>query len=111
MLIENILDGALVRSSIVGIGINLNQDSFDPSLPNPVSLSMLTGRHYPLENTLILLYKKICRRVALLGTSDGYNELEMDFNRYLFHLERSRQEALSEAIEGFEAIRQPLQDL
>jgi hypothetical protein len=46
-----------------------------------------------------------------LGTSDGYNELEMDFNRYLFHLERSRQEALSEAIEGFEAIRQPLQDL
>jgi BirA family biotin operon repressor/biotin-[acetyl-CoA-carboxylase] ligase len=111
MLIENILDGALVRSSIVGIGINLNQDCFDPSLPNPVSLSMLTGRHYPLEDTLILLYKKICRRVALLGTSDGYNELEMDFNRYLFHLERSRQEALSEAIEGFEAIRQPLQDL
>ena len=110
MLIENILDGALVRSSIVGIGINLNQDCFDPSLPKPVSLSMLTGRHYPLEDTLILLYTKICRRVALLGTSDGYNELEMDFNRYLFHLERSRQEALSEAIEGFEASKSPRRD-
>ena len=87
MLIENILDGANVGCSIVGVGINLNQDSFDPSLPNPVSLSMLTGRHYDLNDTLLRLYKIICRRVAQLSVPDGYNELEMEFNSLVFHLE------------------------
>ena len=87
MLIENVLDGTNVGSSIVGIGINLNQGSFDPSLPNPVSLSMLTGRHYDLETTLQRLYKIICRRVAQLSVPDGYNELEMEFNNHVFHLE------------------------
>lgn len=110
MLIENILDGSVVRCSIVGIGINLNQDAFDPSLPNPVSLSMLTGRHYELKDTLERLYDAICRRVALLGSPDGYIELEKAFNKYLFHLEKTKQEALTEAIEGFEALKSPGRD-
>jgi BirA family biotin operon repressor/biotin-[acetyl-CoA-carboxylase] ligase len=87
MLIENILDGHNVGSSIVGIGINLNQASFDPSLPNPISLHMLTGHRYDLEATLLRLYKIICRRVAQLSVPDGYNELEMEFNNHVFHLE------------------------
>lgn len=87
MLIENILDGPNVGCSIVGIGINLNQESFDASLPNPVSLYMLTGRKYDLPATLQRLYETICRRVAQLGAPDGYNELEMEFNRHVFHLE------------------------
>lgn len=110
MLIENILDGTVVRSSIVGIGINLNQDAFDPSLPNPVSLSMLTGRHYGLEETLERIYDAICRRVALLGSPDGCIELEKAFNKYLFHLEKTKQDALLEAIEGFEASKSPRRD-
>ncbi|MBR5924327.1 MAG: biotin--[Bacteroidales bacterium] len=87
MLIENILDGANVACSIVGIGLNLNQKEFDPSLPNPVSLYQLTGCTYPLETTLIRLYKEICRRAAQLDTSDGRYELERNFNKYVFHLE------------------------
>ena len=90
MLIENVLDGPNVGCSIVGIGINLNQGSFDPSLPNPVSLYMLTGRKYDLQASLRRLYEKICRRVAQLSVPDGYNELEMEFNRYVFHLEATQ---------------------
>lgn len=111
MLIENILDGADVSHSIIGIGINMNQVSFDPSLPNPVSLRMLTGRYYDLKDSLDSIYEMICRRVALLSCPDGYNELEMDFNKYLFHLDRSRQEVLSKAIEDFEVAQRPQQDL
>ncbi|KAA6312566.1 Bifunctional ligase/repressor BirA, partial [termite gut metagenome] len=37
MLIENDLVGNRIRRSIVGIGININQEKFHPSLPNPVS--------------------------------------------------------------------------
>lgn len=87
MLIENILDGANVACSIIGIGLNLNQKEFDPNLPNPVSLTQLTGRNYPLEATLERLHKEICRRVAQLDTSDGRYELERLFNKYVFHLE------------------------
>jgi len=87
MLIENILNGSEVACSVVGIGLNINQKSFDPSLPNPVSLSQLTGRDYDIEDALRRLYKAICRRVAMLGTPDGRNELESGFNKYVFHLE------------------------
>ena len=90
MLIENVLDGPNVGCSIVGIGINLNQGSFDLSLPNPVSLYMLTGRKYDLQASLRRLAEKICRRVAQLSVPDGYNELEMEFNRYVFHLEATQ---------------------
>ena len=90
MLIENVLDGPNVGCSIVGIGINLNQGSFDLSLPNPVSLYMLTGRKYDLQASLRRLYEKICRRVAQLSVPDGYNELEMEFNENVFHLEATQ---------------------
>ena len=110
MLIENILDGAEVRSSIIGIGLNLNQKTFDPALPNPVSLSLLTGREYELKPTLGRVYECICRRACQLDTSDGRSELEKEFNEYLFHLDRSSQEHLSGAIEDFEAGQQPRRD-
>ena len=90
MLIENILEGPNVACSIIGIGLNLNQKEFDPSLPNPVSLYQLTGRSYPLERTLERLYKEICHRTAQLDTSDGRYELERDFNKYVFRLEDGR---------------------
>lgn len=36
--------------SIVGLGINVNQTEFDPSLPNPVSIRQITGKeHSPKE--------------------------------------------------------------
>jgi BirA family biotin operon repressor/biotin-[acetyl-CoA-carboxylase] ligase len=110
MLIENILDGNSVASSILGIGINLNQQTFDPSLPNPVSLSQLTGRHYPLKKTLLRIYEEICRRAAQLDTTDGRYELEKEFEEHLFHLEKRKQDALSEAIADFEEGRRPAKD-
>ena len=110
MLIENILDGKEVAYSIVGIGINLNQKTFDPALPNPVSLSQLTGKNYSLPVTLEDIYKEICRRAAMFGTSDGRYELEKEFEEHLFYLEKKKQDALSEAIADFEESRQPLKD-
>ena len=38
MLIENSLLGSSVSSSIIGIGLNVNQRNFDISLPNPTSM-------------------------------------------------------------------------
>ena len=40
ILIENTLRGNSLYSSIIGIGLNVNQTEFDPSLPNPTSMSI-----------------------------------------------------------------------
>ena len=55
ILIENAVNGSALVSSIVGIGFNLNQLSFSPSIPNPVSLSALTDVQYDLKEELLSL--------------------------------------------------------
>ena len=44
ILIENSLSGAKIQSSVVGIGLNVNQRHF--ALPTATSLGALTGRHF-----------------------------------------------------------------
>lgn len=55
ILIENTVNGHSLVSSIVGIGFNLNQLSFSPAIPNPVSLSQLTDITYDLKDELLRL--------------------------------------------------------
>lgn len=52
ILIEHKTAGNVLKSSIIGIGINMNQTEFPPELVNPVSVAVLTGRRYPLEQSL-----------------------------------------------------------
>lgn len=40
ILIEHTLQGEFLTRSVLGIGINVSQQAFDPSLPNPTSLAM-----------------------------------------------------------------------
>ena len=45
-LIENQLSGSAIRRSIVGVGLNVNQQRFVSDAPNPVSLCQLTGHEH-----------------------------------------------------------------
>ncbi len=47
-LIENTLRGAWVISSIIGIGLNVNQRNFDVSLPNPTSMVLENEKAYDI---------------------------------------------------------------
>jgi BirA family biotin operon repressor/biotin-[acetyl-CoA-carboxylase] ligase len=53
ILIENSLCGNKIKWSIVGIGINVNQTIFPPSLPNPTS--MLLEKNFTAQNLDLLL--------------------------------------------------------
>ena len=44
MLIENQLQGSKIKSCIIGIGLNVNQQQFLSDAPNPVSILQLTGK-------------------------------------------------------------------
>ncbi len=46
ILIENAVQGNYLVSSILGIGININQTVFYSDAPNPVSLKQITGLSY-----------------------------------------------------------------
>ncbi|MEO7445040.1 MAG: biotin--[acetyl-CoA-carboxylase] ligase [Ferruginibacter sp.] len=59
ILIENIISGQDWQWSVVGIGLNVNQETFPPVLPNPVSLSQVTGRAFDVEGLAKVLYKHL----------------------------------------------------
>lgn len=52
ILIENTLAGAGIERSIVGVGINVNQQTFTSDAPNPVSMIHFTGRELTLDKLL-----------------------------------------------------------
>lgn len=52
ILIENSLQGSVIKSTIVGIGLNVNQTQFLSDAPNPISLSTISGHQYSLSTLL-----------------------------------------------------------
>lgn len=62
ILIENDLCGSNIQYSVIGIGLNVNQDSFMSNAPNPVSLKQITGKTYDREDLL----KRIVKRIYML---------------------------------------------
>ncbi|MCW1734796.1 biotin--[acetyl-CoA-carboxylase] ligase [Anaerorudis cellulosivorans] len=58
ILIENDLQGNKIENSIIGIGLNLNQEVFPPELPNPVSLKQITGVTYDKDYILDMLLRE-----------------------------------------------------
>lgn len=52
ILIENTIKGSKLGSTIVGIGLNLNQEVFASGAPNPVSLKQLANKEYEINKVL-----------------------------------------------------------
>jgi BirA family biotin operon repressor/biotin-[acetyl-CoA-carboxylase] ligase len=66
VLIENSFSSPFLDISIIGIGLNLNQIVFSSSIPNPVSMALLTGLQYRLEVVLSELVVSIQMRYLQL---------------------------------------------
>ena len=52
ILIENFVEGANLSASIVGVGLNVNQEIFESGAPNPISIKLITGKDLDLKNEL-----------------------------------------------------------
>lgn len=86
LLIENIVQGQKTIASIAGIGLNINEMDWPEELPNPISLKELTGKEYKVEDELVRLHAKICRRIAMTASPDGRLSLQEEFGKYMFRL-------------------------
>ena len=86
ILIENILDGDRIEASIVGIGLDVNEETWPEELPNPVSMKQLTGIHYELVSELEELCASISKRYFQSMDEEGRKSLEKEFTEHMFRL-------------------------
>ncbi|MCO5948946.1 biotin--[acetyl-CoA-carboxylase] ligase [Mucilaginibacter flavidus] len=59
MLIENMIQGGQIKNAIVGIGLNINQQTFPDYLPNATSVKQILQQDYDLKTLL----SDICRHI------------------------------------------------
>ncbi len=85
ILIEHTLQGDKIKDTIAGVGINLNQASFEIA-PNPTSLYLETGFHYECVPLIKELYY-IVKSYYQLILQNNYEELRKEYHQHLYRLE------------------------
>ena len=106
MLIENDLTGQSLFCSVIGIGININQQEFRSNAPNPVSLTQITGREYDLDEILNSFLERLYNRYLGL-IREQEDEIRNDYMAALyrgkgFHAYRDEQGTFQARIRGIE---------
>ena len=75
MLIQNTIEGRMMGTSIIGIGLNVNQMEFSKDIPNPISLKLITSKSIDLDYLLNLLISSIKNSVESLRFESNQKEI------------------------------------
>lgn len=86
ILIENDLQGSKVRSSVIGVGINVNQRHFVSDAPNPRSLADIVG--HDVERRLVLerFMERITHYINMIdgGEKEALDALHESYKMHLY---------------------------
>ena len=85
ILIENSVMNNVIVDCIAGIGININQEKFVSSAPNPISLKLITNSDFDINDCLSELCQRLDERYDCL-MSGSYNKIIDDYNKNLYLL-------------------------
>jgi BirA family transcriptional regulator, biotin operon repressor / biotin---[acetyl-CoA-carboxylase] ligase len=85
ILIQNSVIGNRLDYVVVGIGLNVNQTIFTSDAPNPVSLKMVTGKDYNLDELLHKLLDSIFEKYSKVKP-DMSREIENNYRKKLYRL-------------------------
>ena len=85
VLIEQNVTGTSISRSIIGIGINVNQTEFDPSLPNPVSMKQLTGSTFDRDVILERFSRCLMSRYGQMESGDR-RQLQEEYRQSMYRL-------------------------
>lgn len=84
ILIEHLLNEEYLQHSIIGIGINLNQENFTSDAPNPISLTRITGERYDVFSILEQVTATISQKYQYLKNNPlSYKQFK---DLYMSHL-------------------------
>lgn len=82
ILIETHVQGSQIKNAIIGIGLNINQESFDPGAGNAVSLKQILHRDYDLRTIL----SEICGHIEAYYLNLKAGKFSFVRNTYLTRL-------------------------
>lgn len=85
ILIEHKLQGSVLARTVVGIGLNVNQQEFSPDLPNPVSMAQAAGREFDREQVLQDVAMSLMARYGQLRDG-GAEALQAEYHERLYRL-------------------------
>lgn len=110
ILIENSIMNGCIKSSVVGIGINVNQTRFYSDAPNPVSLSMLANKDFDKDSILSEILSGIDFYYSLLKQNEA-ERINREFLSVLYrfnekHWFKDEQEQFEGEIVGINKIGQ-----
>jgi len=82
ILLQNAITMSTINSSIVGIGLNINQTVFSESLKEPTSLKSITGKEFsPLDILAVLCHYLEVRYLEL--RSEKVEKIRLDYKNNL----------------------------
>jgi len=97
ILIQNSITSQALQSSVIGIGVNVNQTYFSEKAPNATSLAIETEREFALPELLENLCQQVEQHYLGLKNSQNYSALK---ENYLSHLYRYNELAEYERKDG-----------
>jgi len=109
ILLQNALINTQIRSSVVGIGININQTTFLTNPPNPTSLSLETNQVFKLDEQIPLLCEFLEQRYLQLKAGKIV-PLQHEYLRQLYRFampanyQRANGESFTGTITGIDEI-------
>jgi len=86
ILIENAIQRKTIQHSVIGIGINVNQENFPNELKHVSSMKIASGKEYDLEKVMDELFIQLEHRYLQLR-QNKIEQLQKDYMKKLFMLE------------------------
>ncbi|NCB67536.1 MAG: biotin--[acetyl-CoA-carboxylase] ligase [Bacteroidia bacterium] len=104
ILIENSLQGSKLNTSIVGIGLNINQKTFRSDAPNPVSLRQITAKNQRRKNILQDVLNNIYELYSKMDVDTIRNEYSENlYRRVGFYTYRDNKGLFEAELAGIES--------
>ncbi len=82
ILIENQINSNFLNSAVIGIGVNVNNTSFN-NIPQATSMQLLTNKTFELEEVMLQIYKNIQHYLDYV-TSNKENTLKQLYEKHLY---------------------------
>lgn len=96
ILIQNAISGKIIQSTVVGIGLNVNQTQFSPAIPHAISLHLITGK--PLN--LFQIESELCQKIEKRYLQMKAGQRKIIHNDYMSILYRIGEDTLFRLPDG-----------
>ena len=88
ILVQNIIKGNSISHSIIGIGINVNQENFVSNAPNPVSMIQLLEKPLKLDSLLTDILSEI-EKIYQPLTTETTSWLNNNYTNNLYRIDQT----------------------